>query len=190
MKWASADGDNITALLKRVSSGDREAEQALLDRVYPDLHAIARRHFRLEKSAHTLQPTALVNEVYLKVLQHSDTDWKDRAHFFAVASRAMRQVLIDHARRDRSEKRGGGAMNLPLNEGIASTQAASVELIALDEALHALEEINPRLAKVVEYRYFGDMTEQEVAEALGVSTRTVKRDWAFARAWLRDRLIR
>ncbi len=177
--------ESITQLLRRASAGDREAEHNLIERVYPDLHDMAKRHFRWENPVHTLQPTALVNEVYMKLMGDS-ADWKNRAHFFAVASRAMRQVLIDHARRAGSGKRGGGVPNIPLDEHIPANEHQCVDLLILDEALNSLEKINPRLVKVVVYRCFGDMTEAEIAEALGVSTRTVKRDWEFARAWLRD----
>jgi RNA polymerase sigma factor (TIGR02999 family) len=178
----------ITELLRRVSAGDREAEHELIEQVYPDLHAMAKWQFRLENPQHTLQPTALVNEVYLKLMGDSTAEWKDRAHFFAVASRAMRQILIDHARRVCSAKRGGRACNIPLDNCFPITEDRCMDLLILDEALTSLEKINPRLVQVVVYRYFGDMTEDEIAEALGISARTVKRDWNFARAWLRERL--
>lgn len=180
----------ITELLRRASAGDREAEQELIGQVYPDLHALAKLHFRLERQPHTLQPTALVNEIYLKVMGERGADWKDRAHFFAVASRAMRQVLIDHARSVCSQKRGGGVRPAFLEEGLAVTEERWTDLLILDEALTALEQIDQRLAKVVVCRFFGDMTEDEIAEALEISTRTVKRDWEFSKAWLRDWLSR
>ena len=180
----------ITELLRRASAGDREAEHDLLERVYPDLHAMARGQFRFERPEHTLQPTALVNEVYLKLMGESAVDWKNRAHFFAMASRAMRQILTDHARRSCAGKRGGGAHHVSLDECAPISQEQCADLLVLDEALRALEDVKPRLARVVVCRYFGDMTEEEIAEALGVSTRTVKRDWEFARAWLRDWLSR
>jgi RNA polymerase sigma factor (TIGR02999 family) len=179
----------VTELLRRATDGDKKAEQDLIDRVYPDLHAIARRQFQCENPAHTLQPTALVNEVYLKLMGNG-VDWKNRAHFFAVASRVMRQVLTDHARRSRAAKRGGGNRPVALNDQIPITDQQSADLLDLEDALSALEKIDPRMASVVVSRYFGDMTEDEIAETLGVSTRTVKRDWEFARAWLRDHLSR
>jgi RNA polymerase sigma-70 factor, ECF subfamily len=181
----SSPESSITDLLRRASVGDRHAERHLLDQVYPELRAMAQGHFRFEVQQHTLQPTALVNEIYLKLMGDSGTDWQSRAHFFAVASRAMRQVLIDHARRHLSEKRGG-ARPISLDAIVPMAGQQSHDLLVIDEALTELGKINSRLAKVVTYRYFGDMTEQEIAEVLGVSTRTVKRDWNFARAWLRD----
>jgi|SRR5579875_1969721 len=177
---------SVTDLLRRAASGDREAEDDLIERVYPDLHAMAKGHFRWENPGHTLQPTALVNEVYLKLMGEAAADWKNRAHFFAVASRAMHQILTDHARRACAGKRGGKAPHISLDEGVTISNEACINLVILDEALRCLEKIKPRLFQVVVCRYFGDMTEEEIAEALGVSTRTVKRDWEFARAWLHD----
>ncbi len=176
----------VTELLRRASAGDGEAEHDLIERVYPDLHTMAKGYFRSEDPAHTLQPTALVNEVYLKLLGNSGPDWKNRAHFFAVASRAMRQILTDHARRACAAKRGGGVPPIDFDGHISITQQQSIDVLVLDQALASLEKINPRLVKVVVYRYFGDMTEEEIAEVIGVSTRTVKRDWEFARAWLKN----
>jgi RNA polymerase sigma factor (TIGR02999 family) len=178
----------ITELLQRASAGDRNAEHDLIEQVYPDLHAMAKWQFRLEHRKHTLQPTALVNEVYLKLMGDSTVLWKDRVHFFAVASRAMRQILIDHARRVCSGKRGGRRNDMPIENCPAIGVDRCIDLLILDEALASLEKISPRLVQVVTYRYFGDMTEDEIAQALGISSRTVKRDWNFARAWLRDRL--
>lgn len=178
--------EQITELLRRASAGDRAAEQDLMEQVYPDLHAIARGCFRFENPEHTLQPTALVNEVYLKLLGDSGRDWKNRAHFFAIASRAMRQVLTDHARRANADKRGGGAHRIPLDEAGGVSVEQPLDLLMLDEALEALEKISPRMVSVVVYRFFGDMTEEEIGEILEIASRTVKRDWEFARAWLRD----
>jgi RNA polymerase sigma factor (TIGR02999 family) len=182
--------ESITELLHRASAGDRGAEHDLIQRVYPDLHAMAEGHFRWENPAHTLQPTALVNEVYLKLMREAAVDWKNRAHFFAIASRAMRQVLTDHARSARAVKRGGGVQHVPIDQLVDISDKQCMDLLVFDEALAALEKIKPRLVQVVVCRYFGDMTEEEISEALGVSTRTVKRDWEFARAWLRDWLSR
>jgi RNA polymerase sigma factor (TIGR02999 family) len=179
----------VTELLRRAAAGDKQAEQDLIERVYPDLHSMAREKFRWENPGHTLQPTALVNEVYVKLMGNVP-EWKSRAHFFAVASRVMRQVLTDHARRANAAKRGGNYQQVELNDRIPITQHQCVDLLELEEALADLEKIDPRLANVVIYRYFGDMTEEEIAETLGVSVRTVKRDWEFARAWLKNRLSR
>ena len=181
---------SITELLRRASAGDKAAEHDLIEQVYPDLHAMAKVHFRSERPQHTLQPTALVNEVYMKLMGESKADWKNRAHFFAVASLAMRQVLTDHARRVCAQKRGGDVRRIPLDEQPVISEDHCVDLLILDEALTSLEKIKPRLVKVVVYRYFGDMTEEEIAEALDISTRTVKRDWEFSRAWLQDWLSR
>jgi RNA polymerase sigma factor (TIGR02999 family) len=182
--------NSITVLLRRVAAGDRGAEHDLIEQVYPDLHAMAKLHFRFERPQHTLQPTALVNEVYVRLIGDSTAEWNDRAHFYAVASRVMRQVLIDHARRVCSQKRGGNARHVPLDEAIVISRDRCVDLLRLDEALDALEKVNPRLVQVVVDRYFGDMTQEEIAETLGVSSRTVKRDWEFARAWLQEWLSR
>jgi RNA polymerase sigma factor (TIGR02999 family) len=146
---------------------------------------MAKRRFGLGNIGQILQPTALVNELYLKLMGGYAVDWKDRAHFFAVASLGMRQILIDHIKRDSAEKRGGGAPHISLDESVAIIEDRRINLLILDEALAALEKIQPRWAQVVVCRYFGGMTEEEIAEALGVCSRTVKRDWKFARAWLR-----
>ena len=178
--------ESVTELLHRVTAGDKSAENRLMARVYPDLHAMARGHFRRENPGHTLQPTALVNEIYLKVVADGKNQWKNRSHFFAIASRAMQQVLTDHARRERADKRGGGAPHVSIELANGGVDSKFVDLLIFDQALKELNEVNPRLAEVVIYRYFGDMKEEEIAEAQGVSTRTVRRDWEFARAWLRD----
>ena len=182
--------ESVTELLHRVTSGSKSAEKLLMDRVYPDLHAMAQGYFRYENPGHTLQPTALVNEVYVKLVADGKGDWKNRAHFFAVASRVMRQILTDHARREKAEKRGGGAPHIPVDVAHACVEAKFADLVIFDQALGALEEVHPRLAEVVVCRYFGDMTEDEIAEFQGVSTRTVRRDWEFARAWLREWLTK
>jgi RNA polymerase sigma factor (TIGR02999 family) len=185
--------NSVTELLRRVSGGDRAAENDLIAQVYPNLHAMAKVHFRFERPEHTLQPTALVNEVYLKLIGDAPAAWKDRAHFFAVASRAMRQILTDYARRVNSNKRGNGARVIPLDEALVICEKGEKDcsgVLVLDEALEALEKVNGRLVQVVVYKHFGDMTYEEIGEVLGTSSRTVKRDWQFARAWLRDWLSR
>lgn len=180
---------DVTELLVRVSQGDKAAEARLIEQVYPDLRAIARRHLRSERPEHTLQTTALVNEAYLKLMSGGNSSWRNRSHFLASVSMAIRAILVDHARRRSSVKRGGGALVLPLDGTcLAIREDQWPELLDLDEALCRLELLSPRKAKVVVLRFFGDMTEENIAEALQVKPRTVKRDWAFARAWLHGEL--
>jgi RNA polymerase sigma-70 factor (ECF subfamily) len=171
-------------LLHRISRGDKQAENALMPLIYRELHRVAVAHLRRERPGHTLQATALVHEVYLKLIQQRNADWKDRAHFFAVASRIMRQILVDYARRRGSEKRGGHQVQLQLDESLQISEEQSFLVLQIDEALARLEEMNPRHAKLVELRFFVGLSEEEVGEVLGISSRTVKRDWTLARAWL------
>ena len=153
-----------------------------MDRVYPHLRRIAQNHFRRENANHTLQPTALVNELYVKLIGQRQPEWRNRSHFYAIASRLMRRLLIDHARRKGRNKRK--RILVTLTERSATTEDPVVDLIALDAALAKLEERFPRESRVVELRYFGGLTHEEVAAQLGVSLITVKRDWRFARTWL------
>lgn len=184
-------GPEVTELLRRAREGDAGA----LDRVFPlvleELRAVAGARLRGEAPGHTLQPTALVNEAYLKLAASPEVDWRDRAHFLAVAARAMRQVLVDRARRRNADKRGGGVRPATLTDGslLASGQGPTAEeLLALDAALDALGRIQPRLRQVVELRYFGGLADAEIGEVLGVTRRTVQRDWTKARAWLHAEL--
>ena len=174
----------VTRLLVAWGQGDKNAFDALVPFVHAELRRIARRHMAKERPGHTLQPTALVNEAFLKLVDVSDVRWQDRAHFFAMASRVMRHVLVDSARARGFQKRGGGAARVTLNEERAGTTERAADLIALDEALDGLAAIDPRKAQVVEMRYFGGLSVEEVAEALGVSVRTAKRDWTVAKLWL------
>jgi RNA polymerase sigma factor (TIGR02999 family) len=179
----------VTELLRRASQGDKVAEAELLPQVYRELHSIALNHLRRERPGHTLQATALVNEAYMKLSAQANSDWKSRAHFFAFAAQSMRRILVDYARQRGAAKRGDGAIHEPLEEGImVSNQPMSAQqselIINMDEALTRLEKINPRQAKVVELRFFTGLTEEEIGVALGISTRTVKREWTMARAWL------
>jgi RNA polymerase sigma factor (TIGR02999 family) len=185
---AQGDHGNVTTLLQRVNAGGREAFADLMALIYPQLRLLARSHFRREPSGHVLQPTALINEAYLRLVAHRDHNWQNRAHFFGAASQLMRRVLVDHARVHHAKKRDGGQIAVPLDEAIASTDAPVVDVIALDEALDALERLSARQAQVVQLRYFGGLTVPEIAATLGTTTRTVDRDWATARAWLRLRL--
>jgi len=182
---------DITGILDRLREGSDAAEKALFGRVYGELRKRARGQRRRWKGDPTLQTTALVNEAYLKLVGQDDRSWKNRSHFFAVSAMAMRQVLIDHARRTRAEKRGGDAPRLSLEalrEKLGQEAAMSEEdaeaFLVLDDALERLEETHPRAARGVECRFFGGMTIAETAEALGVSTATVSRDWKQAKAWL------
>jgi RNA polymerase sigma factor (TIGR02999 family) len=178
----------ITALLHAHAAGDAAALEQLLPRVYGELRRIARIRLRRERSSHTLAATDLVHEAYLKLLPVERVDWRSRAHFFAIASRAMRNVLVDHAVRRGAAKRGAGATALTLEDHDAASEQPLDDLIALSEALTRLEQLDARQAQVVECRYFGGLTLEETAEALKTSPATVSRDWTFARAWLHNEL--
>ncbi|MCW5982869.1 MAG: sigma-70 family RNA polymerase sigma factor [Bryobacteraceae bacterium] len=174
----------VTRLLSLVRQGDGEAREKLFVEIQAELRRIAGRQLRRETPGRTLQPTALVNEAYLKLAGHLDLEWANRAHFFAVAARAMRQVLIDRARERLAQKRGGGADRTTLTGAALGFEVELDEMLALNEALDRLEKLDPRLRQVVEYRFFGGLEEKEIAELLGVTTRTVERYWTRARAWL------
>ncbi len=175
----------VTELLKESARGDRAALDQLLPLVYNELRGIADRYLRRERPDHTLQTTALINEVYLRFAGQKGVRWQDRAHFFAAAATLMRRVLIDHARGSRYLKRGGGARKVALEEAAVLSPERASDLVALDEALGRLAAVDARKARVVELRYFGGLSVEEAAEVLGVSQVTVMRDWALARAWLR-----
>src|ERR1039457_3774091 len=175
-------GTDMTELLRRFAQGDKEAEAELLPQVYRELHRIARGCLRGERPDHSLQATALVNEVYLRLSAQQEFNWKDRAHFFAEAARMMRRILVDYTRRRRVGKRDGAVISL--DEGLVISAAQCGLVADLDTALQRLESLHSRQAKVVELRFFSGLNEDEIAEALGVSVRTVKRDWRMARAWL------
>ena len=174
----------LTQLLQRARSGDDKAEGQLYEAVYRDLRQIAQRHLRGPRDPAAPHTTSLVHEAYMRLARAENGDYKDRVHFFAVASRAMRQLLIDHARKRYATKRGGGAIELELSAVDVAGNDRSSELLMVDEALKRLEAFDPRLAQVVEWRFFGGLTEVEIAEALGLSERTIKRDWRRARAFL------
>ena len=181
---ASLSSQQITGLLVRWGQGDEQALDALVPVVYNRLRRLAAYLLHGERSGHTLQPTALVNEAYLKLAGQARFPWENRAHFFAVAGRAMRQILVDYARHRRREKRGGGVSLVPLEEHQAFVGGRGIDLLALDQALHKLAEDDKRKALVVELRYFGGLSNEEIAKALQISVNTVTRDWDFARAWL------
>ncbi len=183
----SGPGD-ITRLLRKVREGDPEAESHLAELVYRELHRLAKRCMQGERPDNTLQPTILVHDAFVKLVGYSAANWADRKHFFAVAATLMRRILIDHARETQAQRRGGGKGKLTLDDAVLVTASISEDLIALDEALTRLEELDPRQSKVVELRFFAGLSEGEVAKMLDLSTRTVKRDWVTARAWLHGQL--
>ena len=175
---------DVTTLLQAWRAGDPRAIEELLPLIHSELRALAGHFMRHERPWHTLQSTALVNEAYLRLVAKQEVDWQDRAHFFALASREMRRVLVEHARARKAEKRGGGALTIPLHEQDAAALPKDVELLALDEALQCLEAVDRQQAKIVELRYFGGLTVEEMSLVIGVSTATVERKWRSARAWL------
>lgn len=174
----------VTRLLDDVREGDREAFDRLFPLVYRELRRIAAGRLAGARRDHTLAPTAVVHEAYLKMVDQKGVPWQSRAHFFAIAARAMRQILIDHARRKQAIKRGGDLHPTTLTRKPLGLEIPIDEMLALDEALDRLEELDPRLRQVVEMRFFGGLEEKEVAEVLGLTTRTIQRDWTKARAWL------
>jgi len=176
--------NTVTRLLQESGPGDVPVLDAVLPLVYEELRQVAHRQLSRERAGHTLSTTALVHEAYLQLVDQTQIQWRSRAHFFAFASRVMRRVLIDYARRRGADKRGGGRIQVPLRPETATTPAEVVEILVLDEALTRLSELDERMAQVVEYRFFGGMTAEETAEALGCSLRTVERLWTRARAHL------
>jgi len=178
----------VTQILADVERGERGAADELLPLVYEELHRLADGFFRRERKDHTLQPTALVHEAYVRLIKQTRVEWKGRAHFLAVAAQAMRRILIDHAQRRRAAKRGRAWHRVTLVEADTPAPAPEVDLLALNEALEALEKLDPRQCRVVELRFFGGLSVKEVAEVLGVSDRTIELDWRMARSWLYTRL--
>jgi len=177
-----------TELLLDLSRGDRAAIDRLVPLVYNELRAIAAEQLRHERAGHTLQPTALAHEAYLRLVDQSRVDWKNRAHFLGVAAEMVRRVLVDHARARAAAKRGGGAERATLTDVEGETHGAALDLIEVDTALAELRQLDERQARVVELRFFGGMSVKEITHLLGVSERTVLGDWAVARTWLRRRL--
>jgi RNA polymerase sigma factor (TIGR02999 family) len=182
------DSHTITRPLMEWRSGNKDAAARLMELVYLELHRMASREMRHERREHTLQATALVHEAYIRLCGAEPIEWQDRAHFFAVAAQQLRRVLVDHARRVRSEKRGGGRINASLFDYDGCVSPFDERLLAIDEALTQLETLDARAAKVIELRLFGGLTEAEAAEALDISIATLKRDWDFARSWLASQL--
>jgi RNA polymerase sigma factor (TIGR02999 family) len=174
----------ITHLLARFRSGDSTALADVFPLIYDELLRLARQQLRREPDGHTLSPTALVHEAYMRLVDYSRVEWANRAHFMAIASTAMRRILVDHARGHRSLKRGGGVRPVSIDAVEVGAEARADQRVASDEALERLRQVEPRQAQVVECRFFGGMTEEETAEALGIGLRTAKRDWARAKSWL------
>lgn len=174
----------ITRLLIDVQEGDREAHNALFEAVYNQLRNIARMQLASERKGHTFSKTALVHEAYIKLVDLSHIEWQDRAHFYAIASKAMRQILVDYARKKKAEKRGGNRQRITLKEDMLDLEQHAEEIIALNDLIDKMNEFDERKSKVVEMRFFAGMTIREIAEFLNVSTRTVDRDWLKARTWL------
>jgi len=182
-------GDDVSRLLQAWSRGDSEALDRLTPIVYDELRRLARRHLRGERNGHSLQPTALVNEAYVRLVDLTRIQWQDRAHFFAVSAQVMRRILVDRARR-RNAKRGRGLPHIPLDEAVVVAPEPSLDLVALDEALQALARVDARKAQVVEMRFFGGLSVEESAAVLQVSPVTVMRDWRTAKAWLHREVMR
>lgn len=184
----STPDPNVTLLLRAAATGSDRDRERLMAAVYDDLHRLASSHLRGERANHTLQPTALVHEAYLRLIAQHSTDWNDRLHFFSIASTIIRRILIDHARERRALKRGGAAGRVPLEAHEPAAPESDIDLLALDEALKDLSQLDARQARIVELRFFGGCTIDEIAELLGVGKRTVDRDWMAAKAWLYCRL--
>jgi RNA polymerase sigma factor (TIGR02999 family) len=178
----------IAQLLDEWSNGDRAALDKLIPLVYQELHRIAGKYMKRERAGHTLQTTALIHEAYLKLVGERNMRWRNRNHFLAVAAHLMRNILVDYARARRYAKRGGGAIQVPLDGTLTVSRERSAELIALDDALKSLAKIDDRQSQVAEMKLFGGLKEDEIAEALGVSSVTVRREWRVAKAWLRREL--
>jgi RNA polymerase sigma factor (TIGR02999 family) len=183
-----APDPDVTGLLDDWSRGDRRALDALLPVVYAELRRIAARQLRHERDGHTLQPTALVNEAYLRLVEQRRVNWESRAHFFGVAAQVMRRVLVDHARRQGAKKRNAGAQRVPLEEAVETAAVDQIPVLLLDHALGRLEKLDPGLARMVELRAFGGLTIDEAAHVLNMSPTTAKRDWRTAKAWLANEL--
>jgi RNA polymerase sigma-70 factor, ECF subfamily len=179
----TSNGGDVTQLLQAMTSGDPTAADRLLPLVYAELHRLASSYMRRERQDHTLQPTALINEAYLR-LSGGHVNWQNREHFIGVAANVMRRVLVDYARAHKAKMRGGELTRVELEEGLAISKEQTEEMLMLDEALNRLTEVNPRQARVVELRYFGGLSVEQTAVLLAIAPRSVKRDWALARIWL------
>ena len=183
-------GDDVTTLLARWRKGSAEAEALLMERVQGELHRLAAGYLRRERGGRTLQPTAVVNEAYIRLLPQRGVSWENRAHFFGIAAKMMRRVLVDHARRRHAAKRDAGPADPVTISGVASPapEADPVDVLALHDALSKLADLDPRQSEIVEMRYFAGLTVEEIAEVLDISTATVKREWSTAKMWLRRQM--
>jgi RNA polymerase sigma factor (TIGR02999 family) len=181
--------NEITQMLIELTDGNQDVVNQILPHIYDELRRLAGSYLRRERSDHTLQPTALVHEAYMKLIDQRQVRWQNRAHFFGIAAQVMRRILMDHARKHKAEKRGGEADKLPLEDEILVVSTdSSDQLLALDEALKTLSELDPQKAKIVELRYFGGLSIEETAEVMGVSVPTINRQWRMAKAWLYSQL--
>jgi RNA polymerase sigma factor (TIGR02999 family) len=190
LNMSAASQKEVSQLLAAWRNGDKAALNELTPLLYDELRRLARHYMRGERIGHTLQATALANEAYIRLINYREMQWQDRAHFFAVAAQLMRRILIDHARSHNYAKRGGAQQRLSLSKADRFTDKPDVDLIALDDALKTLAEMNEQQSKIVELRFFGGLTIEETAEVLEISHATVERDWAVARAWLRREIRR
>jgi len=186
----SASKKDVTELLIEWSAGDKDALERLIPLVYDELRRLARAHLRRERGSHTLQPTALVNEAYLRIVDQQRVRWQNRVQFFAICSQIMRRILVDHARKRLADKRGGARTRVTLGEGVDVGGSRELDVLAVHQALSALEKVDPEQGRLVELRFFADLTIDEIAEVLGVSASTVKREWRLAKAWLHRELTR
>ena len=184
----------VTGLLRQWSEGDKGVLDRLLPAVYDELHRMAARYLRRERVDHTLQPTALINEAYMRLVDQNSVTWENRAHFFGIAAQVMRRILVDHARRHQADKRGGSAIKVPIDEApelaARQRQEDELDLVALDTALTRLASLDPEQSKLVELRYFAGLTIEETAKVMSISPATAKRKWTIARAWLRREIDR
>jgi RNA polymerase sigma factor (TIGR02999 family) len=187
---SDAPKPDITTLLKAWSGGDQAALNDLMPALYAEIRKLAASYLRRERPDHTLQATALVNEAYIKLVDQRAVQWQNRAHFFGVAAQIMRRILVDHARAQKADKRGSGLRPIVLDEALEVAGNRPLDFVAVDEALNALAELDPRQAQIVELRYFGGLSIEETAEVIRLSPATIKREWASARAWLRRELER
>jgi RNA polymerase sigma-70 factor (ECF subfamily) len=184
-----SENSEITQMLLQLTDGNKDVVNRILPHIYDELRRLAGSYLRRERSDHTLQPTALVHEAYMKLIDQNRVKWQNRAHFFGIAAQVMRRILMDHARKHTAEKRGGDAEVLPIEEEIlVVSHDRSAELVALDDALDELARVDPEKAKIVELRYFGGLSIEETAEVMGVSVPTVNRHWKMAKAWLYSEL--
>jgi len=189
LKTSNEQNKRVTQLLIAWGNGDKSALDELLPLVYDELRRLARQYMRRERPGNTLQTSALVNEAYLRLIDQRDVRWQNRAHFYGIAAQLMRRILVDHARKRSYQKRGGGAHRVTLEEGLIVSDERAGDIVALDDALNSLADIDQRQSRIVELRFFAGLSIEETAEVLAVSPGTVMRDWTFAKAWLRRAIL-